>query len=225
MMATRNRRNERDAMRAKTYLGFLLRLCVGLSALGALSCSDASKAFDYKEGDIIFQQSQSNPGKAIELATKSRYTHLGIVHIEKGEPFVFEAVQKVQLTPLEKWVARGAGGKVVVKRLKGADKLLTPQAVGKMELVGKSLQGKAYDLVFNWSDDQMYCSELVWKIYERALGIRIGELRTLGAFDLSHPLVAKKMKERYGENAPLGEAVISPQDMFESPLLETVYEN
>src|SRR5437867_163185 len=32
-----------------------------------------------------------------------------------------------------------------------------------------SMGSPPYDLTFEWSDDKIYCSELVWKVYERAL--------------------------------------------------------
>lgn len=41
-------------------------------------------------------------------------------------------------------------------------------------------------------------------------------------FDLSHPIVKSKLKERYGASIPLDEPVISPGDVFNSSLLETV---
>ena len=42
--------------------------------------------------------------------------------------------------------------------------------------VGRQLEGKHYDFWFEWSDERIYCSELVWKIYRRGLGIELGEL-------------------------------------------------
>jgi hypothetical protein len=44
-------------------------------------------------------------------------------------------------------------------------------------------------------------------------------------FDLSHPVVQAKVRERFGDNIPLDETVVSPADIFNSPALETVYEN
>ncbi|MCC5464009.1 hypothetical protein [Pelosinus baikalensis] len=65
--------------------------------------------------------------------------------------------------------------------------------------------------------------KLVWKIYSRSMGIEIGNLKTLKEFDLNNAIVKNKLIERYGDNIPLNEIVISPGDMFESDLLETVY--
>ena len=143
---------------------------------------------------------------------------------EKRGWLVFEAVQPVRLTPLNEWVRRGQGGHVVVKRLKDAAKHLDEKTLSRMRQIGRRLLGKPYDLTFEWDDRRVYCSELVWKIYKEGAGIELGHLQRLKDFDLSHPAVQKKMRERYGNKLPLEEPVISPQAMFESPLLSTVFE-
>ncbi len=136
---------------------------------------------------------------------------------------VYEAVQPVKLTRLKDWAKRGKNGHFTVKRLKNADQLLTPENLTKMKVAGERFTGKPYDLYFEWTDEKIYCSELVWKIYKEALAIEIGELQTLSDFDLSNDVVQEKLKERYGENIPLDEKVISPVAMFESPLLEVIF--
>lgn len=176
----------------------------------------------FKDGDIIFQTSKSDQSVAIQLATHSKYSHMGIICKIDGKYYVYEAIQKVQLTPLDSWIKRGQNEHFVVKRLKNSEQLLTPENLAKMKTIGASFKDKDYDLYFNWSNDKIYCSELVWKIYNRALGIEIGKLKTLKEFDLSNPLVKNKLRERYGDNIPLNEPVISPGDMFESDLLEIV---
>jgi len=86
------------------------------------------------------------------------------------------------------------------------------------------MEGRPYDLAFEWSDDRLYCSELVFKLYDRALGVRIGSLQKLADLDLSAPAVRAKLKERYGEHIPLEEPVITPAAIFASPALRTVAE-
>ena len=178
-----------------------------------------------RNGDLIFQTSLSGQSKAIQLATKSKYSHCGIIYKEGEDFYVFEAVQPVKRTPLKAWIGRGQGGKYVVKRLKNAAEVLTPAALKKMKAVGEQFAAKNYDLVFEWSDEKIYCSELIWKIYKRATGLEIGRLQKLGDFDLSHAVVRQKMKARYGDNIPLAELVISPAAIFESELLVTVEAN
>ena len=59
-------------------------------------------------------------------------------------------------------------------------------------------------------------------MYRDSLGIELGKLQKLREFDLSHPGVKAKMRERYGKNVPMNEPVISPGAQFESSLLRTV---
>ncbi|PKK88674.1 MAG: hypothetical protein CVV64_17680 [Candidatus Wallbacteria bacterium HGW-Wallbacteria-1] len=175
-----------------------------------------------KAGDIVFQESRSSQSEAIKRATNSRYSHMGLILIRDNAFFVCEAVQPVKLTPLKEWAARGVQGHYVVKRLRNRDSLLTPTKLKRLEELGLEFLGRPYDILFEWSDDKIYCSELVWKIYNRALGLEIGKLRELRDFNLTDPIVMKLMKERYGNNIPLDEKVISPADMFDSDLLEDV---
>ncbi len=180
---------------------------------------------ELKNGDIIFQTSKSSQSKAIQLATGSQYSHMGIVYKNDGKYFVYEAVQPVKTTPLAQWINRGENDHFVVKRLKNAESILTPEVLSEMKKAGEKYNGKNYDLYFEWSDDRIYCSELVWKIYYEATGIEIGKLETLADFDLNQKIVKQKMKERYGNKIPLDEKVISPAAMFNSDKLETVQQN
>ena len=113
-------------------------------------------------------------------------------------------------------------GHYVVKRLANSEEVFTADVQAGMLQVGKEFLGKPYDLQFGWDDERLYCSELVFKVYERGADIQIGELSTLRSFDLSHPVVEQKLKERYGKQVPLDEPVISPQSMFESSNLVLV---
>jgi hypothetical protein len=191
----------------------------------AISLFTACNPYKPKTGDIIFQTSLSSQSKAIQAATHSPYSHMGIVFLKRGKPFVLEASSIVKFTPLSQWIDRGENGKYAVKRLKNADGILTDSAISKMEKIGGQFKGYRYDLYFEWSDERMYCSELVWKIYERATGLKIGELRKLNDFDLSSPDVKKKLQERFGDHIPEDEVMISPKSMFESELVEIVYKN
>ncbi|HEX8425042.1 YiiX family permuted papain-like enzyme [Hymenobacter sp.] len=174
------------------------------------------------DGDLIFQTSTSAQSQAIQLATHSPYSHCGILFRRNNAWRVFEAIQPVSETSLAAWTARGQGGKFVVKRLHDAATVLTPAALQRLQAVGEQYRGKSYDLYFGWSDDRIYCSELLWKMYQQATGREIGQLETLREFDLSHPAVQAKLKERYGNQIPLNEKVISPVRMFESQELVEV---
>ena len=172
------------------------------------------------DGDVIFQSSQSNQSKAIEQATNSPYSHVGIIFIKNGKPYVFEAASKVIYTPLDKWINRGKNKTYVIKRLKNHP--LSQQEITSLKQVAHKFENKPYDIWFGWDDKYIYCSELVWKIYNRALKLKIGQLQTIKDFNLSSPAVKQKLKERYGNNIPYQETVISPVAIFNSSLLSTV---
>jgi hypothetical protein len=173
-------------------------------------------------GDIIFQISLSKQSHAIQLATHSPYSHCGLICKVNGSYYVYEAVQPVKLTPVAQWIAKGKNAHFVIKRLKDASSLLTPTTLAKMARVGETFKGKSYDIYFDWSDDKIYCSELIWKIYKRATGLEVGQLQKLRDFDLSDPAVQQLMKSRYGSRIPFNETVISPVSIFNSCMLTTV---
>ncbi|MBN8222937.1 MAG: YiiX family permuted papain-like enzyme [Spirochaetes bacterium] len=195
----------------------LLRIAIFLSA--APLWADQVK---FRNGDIIFQETRSGQAEAIKRATASPYSHVGIIYFEKGKAFVFEATEPVKATALPAFIAHGVGKKYIVKRLKSAATVLTPDIEKKMRAIAMKHKGKHYDWVFGWSDDKIYCSELVWKIYKDGAGIELAQPKRLGDFNLKDPVVEKKLKERYGKKIPYDEPMVSPGQLFESPLLETV---
>jgi uncharacterized protein YycO len=196
-----------------------------LSLIILISCHSKTESTELENGDIIFQISKSGQSKAIQIATGSKYSHMGIVYKQGNDFFVYEAVQPVKLTPLNDWINRGEKAHYVVKRIENSETLLTSETLTKMKQVGEKYTGKDYDLYFEWSDSRIYCSELVWKIYKEALGLEIGKLEKLGDFNLTDNSVKSKLKERYGGNIPKDELVISPASMFSSDQLITVDKN
>ena len=168
------------------------------------------------EGDIVFQTSNSNQSKAIQLATSSPYSHCGILFLKDKHWMVYEGVQPIKFTPLNQWIKQGKRGEYIIKRHKNASTLLSPKVLNKMRKEGVKFLGKNYDLTFGWSDERIYCSELVWKIYYRGTGLRIGKLQLLKEFKLDDPLVRGILIKRYKtEKAiPLNDTVISPGAIF-----------
>lgn len=189
--------------------------------VASLFVASHSWAYQPRTGDIVFHTSTSAQSAAIQAATHSAYSHVGVVVHDQGSPKVLEAVEPVKLTSLQAWLKRGKGQHYVIKRLKQP---LAASAAAQMELDAKRFIGKPYDLTFEWSDDRIYCSELVWKLYKGSAGIELAPLSKLKSFDLTSPAVRSKLKERYGSQVPLDEPVVPPSALFDSPLLETVAE-
>ena len=178
-----------------------------------------ARAYTPEAGDIVFHTSTSAQSAAVQAATHSPYSHMGVVLLRNGKPMVLEAVQPVKYTELKAWLNRGKGQHYVIKRLKSP---LSASTSSRLNIEAAKYVGKPYDLTFEWSNDRIYCSELVWKLYKEATGIELAPLARLGSFDLEAPAVKAKLKERYGSSIPTNEPVIAPSAIFESSLLTTV---
>jgi hypothetical protein len=176
------------------------------------------------DGDIVFQHSQSPQSKIVVLATGSQWSHMGIVWIKDGAPWVLEAEEPVQLTPLEKWRVRGMKKQIVIKRIAGWKP--SPETIEKFHSIGTTYLGRHYDVLFRWDDDRLYCSELVYKLLDAAAGIKVGKLSKAGEMRLAEPEVQKVLQKRF-KKAKFNpdEPVISPQAIFDDPKLETIFAN
>ena len=179
---------------------------------------------ELKNGDIIFQTSKSSQSRAIQIASKSIYSHVGIIYTNDNEHYVFEASSKVKLTPLDKWINNGVDGKYVVKRIKDSEKILTQNTLKNMKSVGENFKGKNYDKYFNWSDNELYCSELVWKIYKKAVKIELGKLEKISDLNLNKEVI-DQLNIRYKGKVPYNELLITPAQIFNSDKLITIYNN
>ena len=71
---------------------------------------------DVREGDVIFQTSQSQQSPLIQIATRSKISHCGIIVMKNGKLYVFETLKTLIVTPLDKFIARVEDGKYWLKR-------------------------------------------------------------------------------------------------------------
>ncbi|MBQ2142691.1 MAG: hypothetical protein II204_06015, partial [Alistipes sp.] len=114
-----------------------------------------------REGDVIFQTTKTRQSALIQIGTRSRVTHCGIVVMRDGVPYVLETLSTLVLTPLDEFIARGVGGKYWLKRSEREN----------IKIEYDHLLGKSYDAAFSFDNDIYYCSELVYTIYKHQLGI------------------------------------------------------
>lgn len=196
----------------------ILILTVILSGLSSALYAQST----FQTGDIIFHISKSQQSLSIQKATHSPYSHMGMIVNKNNQTWVLEAIQPVQYTTLNQWIARGENAHYVVKRLK--QPLNVPQKTKLVQNAEKYL-GKPYDIYFEWDDRAIYCSEIIWKAYDDALGIQLAPLQHLKQFDLKQASVQKLMQQRYGQQVPLNETVIAPKAIYESKYLQQVFSN
>ena len=199
-------------------MGNLRLLIFVFISLTISSCGQKSTV--PQDGDIVFHESTSRQSPIIKLAQHSKWTHCGIVFHIGDKAYVYEAVDPVRYTPLKDWVARGKDGVYCAKRLKSP---LSASSIEKMKSVGAKYKGKHYDTLFQWSDNRMYCSELIWKIYFEGAGIEVCKPNHFSDYSISLPRVKKLIKERYGEKFDPSEQIVSPQALFKSKLLKEVH--
>jgi hypothetical protein len=64
-------------------------------------------AQEFKEGDIIFQTSQSKQSPLIAYATMSNKTHCGIIVEKDSKIYVLETLGTIKLTPIQTFIDRG----------------------------------------------------------------------------------------------------------------------
>lgn len=165
------------------------------------------------EGDIIFQTSQSRQSPLIQIGTRSKITHCGVIVMREGQPYVLETLKTLVVTPLEEFIARGKGGKYWLKR--------TDKENINIEY-GKYL-GRPYDIAFSFDNDTYYCSELVYDIYLNQLGIKLCEPKKVGDYLIlctdKLPIIEHEMQRR---GITKEQYAVAPVDIFESNLLKDV---
>jgi hypothetical protein len=171
-----------------------------------------------REGDIVFQSlPPSRLSLAIEGATRSRYSHCGIVARDEGRWVVYEAYRGVAAMPLSEWLRRGQRGGFVAYRLKEAHRAHVPEFLAAT----REQFGKPYDVRYRWDDERIYCSELVFKAFEQAAGEQLGSLVRLG--DLNWQPFRATIEHYEVGLPPLEREMITPRGLSEAEQLEEVY--
>jgi hypothetical protein len=200
-----------------------LGLCLALFVV-VVACTRPDRAVRYlasdkREGDIVFQSLPHNDlTDAIEGITGSPWSHCGVLVQRDGKWFVAEAIGTVRCTPLTQWVMRGRGCVVESYRL-----VQPPVDLAERLRDGlQPLMGRMYDYRYAPGDDEIYCSELVHKVYEREMGVSLGRWQRLG--DLNWKPHEAFIREMESGSLPLDREMVTPVSLTTSPLLERVYQ-
>lgn len=178
-------------------------------------------AIRFQDGDLIFHESQSPQSKAIQEATGSRWSHVGLIFERQGQYFVAEAVQPVRVTSLAAFIARGKNQDYRVYRLPK----LTEAQKKALQVQAQKLMGKNYDIYFEWSDERIYCSEFVYKTFLAATGVEVGVVQKFRDLKLDGPYVRELIKRRIedtGRTLDLEEPIVTPASQVSDPQLELV---
>lgn len=178
-------------------------------------------ASPYQDGDLVFHESQSAQSKAIQEATTSRWSHVGIVFQKNGQWLVAEAVQPVRVTTLASFISRGRNQDYRIYRFPG----LTNQQKTRLRKQAKKFLGKNYDIYFEWSQDRIYCSEFTYKAFLAATGIEIGIVQKFRDLKMDGPYARELIRRRLedtGRALNLDEPIVTPASQILDPKLELV---
>jgi hypothetical protein len=197
-------------MRTKT-----LAVCLTF-LMATASCRTHAAELLPEAGDLVFETSRSGQSRAIQWASESRWSHVGIVERAGGQVVVIEALGKVSRTPWQAWTRRARrGGDYLVLRPRGLTAAQRRAAVA----AARRLLGRPYDARFGWGDERIYCSELVVKAYERGAGVSYGKRERLG--DLRLTGLEDALERRWGK-VPRDLVLVTPASLVEDRRMERV---
>lgn len=173
---------------------------------------------DKVEGDIVFQSlPRGDLVDAIETITESPWSHCGVLLRKDGRWVVAEAIGEVRITPLHLWIMRGRHSRIDAYRVKDFPASALPALQAEID----KLMGRPYDYRYAPEDAEIYCSELVYKAYDRGCGIKIGAWENLG--DLNWKPAEAFIRKVENGNLPLERPMISPVGLTRSERVERVY--
>lgn len=204
----------------KWRLAILLSIVFGLFVSAYIPAAYHYAQYRPAKGDFVFQSlPHIDLVDAIEGATGSRYSHVGMVIDKDGAWYVREAIGPVQDTPLYLWILRGRGRNFDVYQLKPAFR----KNIEPMLAASKKYLDRPYDFRYRLDDEFIYCSELLYKAYYDATGVRLGKLIKLGQLNWK-PYSATIEKYERGP-VPLDRDMITPVDLSRAAELEWTYGN
>lgn len=152
---------------------------------------------DWRDGDIIVQESKSVPVLPAFAQKDSAPVHMGVVHVTQAGPVVIEARETVMETPLAEFVARGRARAYAVYRVAS----LSANQAEQVITTAKAQLGKAGDFFLDETPDNLYSSELV-RLSFGAAGVTLGSTERLRNLAKQNPLVQARFMGRWSESKP-----------------------
>jgi len=187
---------------------------------------------EFRDGDLIFQETAGRQSAAVFAATGSPFTHMGIVRHRDGQSVVVEAIGPVKETPLSEWISRGENRRFALYRVRD----LSPGDATRMLLAAEHYYGRPYDILFRPEDDAIYCSELPHLAFS-AVGKDIGTMTPLRDLKIGDAAVTALIERRWQQHPACKSAatmadcvaiikdqpIVTPASIAADPDVELVY--
>lgn len=206
-------------IRALVICAILVGVCVYRNVFSLFQL----RAYEPREGDILFQSlPRGELVDAIEGITSSPWSHCGVLMRIDGHWQVVESIGIVRRTPLALWIMRGRSGRFEAYR--HSSPVFQSSETRLHESLAPALDaymGRPYDFRYAPGDNEIYCSELVFKAYRDALGVELGNWEELG--QLNWRPFETFIRSMEGGPVPLHRRMITPVGITRSPLLRRVY--
>jgi hypothetical protein len=182
-------------------------------------------------GDLLFRRGDARIlrgwfpfSRFIANISGSKYSHIGTVVVEDGEPIVYDTTKaSVRRQPLKIWILDNTGA-FGVKRLKPPYQRLVPRVVEYLHDVYK--RQVPFDYELSPDDRDLYCVEMAEKAFRHA-GLTLSEPVLLADMENIHQFPLCVLGFTSLTNLKLDQAVFFPGNerhgIWASPLLETIY--
>jgi len=160
----------------RSYLGWKLKaglVLTGVAAVGSIPARPGDPNIArWRSGDVLFLNGTSLRSRAVRLLQgyTTDYSHVGIVVVDEGVPFVIHADPAAGKVIKQRWDAVIRSGQVsggAVYRVRGADARATAAACAVARQHAR--EDAPFDNDFDLRTvDRLFCTELVWRAYRSA---------------------------------------------------------
>jgi hypothetical protein len=198
--------------------------------------ADLSVLPPLESGDLIFETTLTNQTLATLLATRSLYTHVGIIHVhEDGTVTVVQASKTVVESSLADFADAGLGERFTIMRYNG----LTDEQRSAIAQDAERYLGVPYNYIFDMRSKNLYCSLLPYRTFGD-LGLPLGTVEKIGDLYVNnfavrslfeqrwhmHPLCqGSSMNERACWALMMDQPIITPVSIAHDSNLTQIYSN
>ena len=195
-----------------------------LSLLANESTMPADLIVRLQTGDIIIKENNRNVSHYENMDLDSSFSMIGMIIIDKEDTYVLEVDGTVKYTPFFDWEQKNDEEFKVYRYCcrttnNTQQTGLTKEEQKQVIKLSKQYLNKPQDLTFDWSDEQFYDTELIWKIYDN-IGLKLSD-STIRTTRKERRVIEKHV----GNPTPTDTPIVLPRHIMNSKKINVVYPN